>query len=93
MTTMRIVDLASFFVGLAHEDDARAGFGMEEAFHGGHGGGLMARDVFTVQVAGGKDDEDGGDDAGDDADAGEDASVVLILSIEQIERANGGHDE
>ncbi len=66
---------------------------MEEAFHTGDGCGLVTRDVFAVQVAGGKDDEDGGDNAGDDTDAGEDASVAFPFPIKQIERADSCHDK
>ena len=53
----------------------------------------MTRDVFAVEVARGKDDEDGGDYAGNDADACEDASVAFPFPIKQIERADGCHDK
>ena len=88
-----IVDLAGFFIRLAHEHDARARFGLEETFHAGDGGGLMSRNVFAVQVAGGKDDEDGGDEPGDHADLEKDAAEFVVAAIEQIERADGCHDE
>ena len=44
-----IVDGLGDLVGLAHDDHAGALFGVEEAFHAGHGDGLMLGDVFAVQ--------------------------------------------
>ncbi len=55
--------------------------------------GWFSRDVFAGKIAGGKDDEDGRNDAGDDAHLEEDAAVLFAAAFQQIERADGGHDE
>ena len=76
-----IVDPLRFDVGLAHEDQRRALLGVEEALHAGHGGGLVPGHVPAVQVAGGKDLQDAGEDAGDDAELEEDAAVALRRAV------------
>ena len=66
---------------------------VEESLHGGNGRGLILRYVLAGQIAGGKDDEDGRNDARDDAHLEEDAAVLLAAALQQIEGAHGGHDE
>ncbi len=51
----------------------------------------MPGDVAALPVAGGKEHEDGGEDAGDHAQADEGAAVLLVAAGEQIERAHRGH--
>ena len=89
----RIVDLACLFIGLAHQHQARAGFAVEEALHRGDGGWLIARNVLAVQVAGGKDDEDRGDEASDDANLQEDPAILFQSVLQEIKSAHGRHDK
>jgi len=42
-----------------------------------------------VQIACGKDDQDGADEAGDDADLEENVSVFGFAAIEKVKRADG----
>jgi hypothetical protein len=88
-----IVDLAGFFVGLAHEDDSRAGLVLKRPSMPAMAAGWFCATYLPCEVAGGKDDEDRGDDAGDDADFQEDACRSPRAAFEQIERADSGHDE
>ena len=60
----RIVDGLRLVVRLPHDDHAGALFRAEESFHGGDGGRLVLRHVLAVEIAGGKDLQDAGDDAG-----------------------------
>ena len=89
----RIVDLLRVLVGLADEDNRRALLRVEEAFHSGNGCGLIFRNVAAVEVAGGKDLDDAGDEAGDDADFQEEAAEFLVALFEQVERAGGRDHE
>lgn len=89
----RIVDLLRVLVRLADEDHRRTLLRAEEPFHPGDGGRLILRHVAAVEVAGGKDLHDAGDEACDDSDFHEQAAEVLIALFEQIKRAGGGDDE
>ena len=88
-----VVDGLRLVVGLAHDDHAGTLFGVEEAFHGGDGGGLVFGHVLAVEVACGEDLKDARDDARDDAEAEEDVAVRAFALLEEVERADCGHDE
>ncbi len=89
----RIVDGLRRLVGLAEQHDGRALLGVEQTFHAGDGGGLILRDVTAVEVAGGKDLDDAGDEAGDDSDLQEEPAKFLVGFLEQVEGPGRGHDE
>src|ERR1035437_4777874 len=88
-----VVDLLCHLVGLANQHESRSGLAVKEAFHAGGSDRLVVRDELSMQVAGGKDDEDRRNNSGDDADLEKDAGVLLALSFQEIEGARGGHDK
>jgi hypothetical protein len=85
----RIVDGLRLVVGLAHHDHAGAFFGMEETFHSGYRGGLVLRHVLAVEIPGGEDLQDAGDDTSHDTELEKDVTIGVFAPLEYVERADG----
>ena len=88
-----VVDLAGVLIGLADEHHSRAVLGLEKTFHPGHRSRLVAGHILAVQVAGGEDDEDRGNQSGDDANLEKNAAILVQPPFQKIKCAYGGHYE
>ena len=89
----RIVDFALHFIGLAHQKQRRSRLAVEQAFHGRQSHRLIVGNQFALLIARGKDLQDAEDAAGDHADLDKDTAILDALFREQIESADGRHDE
>src|SRR5258708_2482781 len=87
----RIVDPLMVLVRLAKNYKWCASLGLEQTLHGRGARGLMFGRIFSVQVSGGKNLQDGKYHSTHHAYAQEDASLLLESSFQQVVRADGRH--
>ena len=85
-----IVQSQAVHVRLAQDGDWRAVHGLKISFHGRQRHRLMHGHHMALAVTGGKQHEDGADDAGNHADAYKHAPVLLVRTQQKVERANAG---